>query len=497
MAVYFRKISSDEAAEHIKNNDTIACSGFTAAGCVKKVTESLAKKAEREHNAGKIFQVRVFSGASTTEHVDGVLSRAKAISYRTPYQSNKDTRVAINQGEIAYVDQHLSIYPQFINYGFLGDIDYAVVEVSDYTSDGNLTLTMSAGAVPTFCRKAKHIILEHNTFYSGKLQGLHDIYELENPPHRQAIPLLTPSDRIGTTTVNVDPKKIIGVVETCEEDHLAEFKEVNAIHEAIGQHVAQFFLQELNAGRIPSSFLPVQSGVGNIANAVLKTMGMEKRIPAFPIYSEVAQDAVIDLMEAERVTFTSTCALTLTEQHTRKIFDNLDYYRQRLVVRPEEITNHPEVIRRLGLLALNAALEVDIFGNVNSTHVLGTSIMNGIGGSGDFARNSYISLFTLPSTAKGGAISSIVPFCSHIDHTEHDVQIVVTEQGVADLRGKSPAQRAQCIIENCAHPDYKPLLLDYLNLTKNKHIGHNLSAAFKFYQAYTETGDMRNCKFDV
>ena len=496
MSVNFRKISAEEAADCIKHNDTIACSGFTAAGCVKKVTESLAQKAEREHFSGKNFQVRVFSGASTTDHVDGALSRAKAISYRTPYQSNKDTRNAINQGEIAYADQHLSTYPQFINYGFLGDIDYAIVEVSDYTDDGHLTLTMSAGAVPTFCRNAKHIILEHNTFYSGKLQGFHDIYELANPPHRQAIPLLTPSDRIGTTTVKVDPKKIIGVVETCEEDHLADFKAISPIHEKIGQHVAQFFLQEMHGGRIPSSFLPIQSGVGNIANAVLKTMGMEKRIPPFAIYSEVAQDAVIDLMEAERVTFTSACALTLTDAHTKKIFDNLNYYKQRLVIRPEEITNHPEIIRRLGLLALNAALEVDIFGNVNSTHVFGSSIMNGIGGSGDFARNGYISIFTLPSTAKDGAISSIVPFCSHIDHTEHDVQVIVTEQGIADLRGKDPAQRARCIIENCAHPDYKPLLLDYLNLTKNKHIGHNLSAAFKLYQAYAETGDMRNCKFN-
>ena len=495
MSVNFRKISPDEAAEYIKHNDTVACSGFTAAGCIKKVTGSLAKKAEREHFSGKNFQIRLFSGASTTDHVDGALSRAKAISYRTPYQSNKDTRIAINQGEIAYADQHLSSYPQSINYGFLGDIDYAIVEVSDYTSDGDLTLTMSAGAVPTFCRNAKHIILEHNKFYAGKLQWLHDIYELNNPPHRQAIPLLTPSDRIGTTTLKVDPNKIIGIVETCEEDHLADFKEVSPIHEKIGQNVAQFFLQEIKSGRIPPSFLPIQSGVGNIANAVLKTMGMEKRIPTFSVYSEVAQDAVIDLMEAGRVTFTSACALTLTSEHTKKIFDNLDYYKQRLVIRPQEITNHPEIIRRLGLLAMNAALEVDIFGNVNSTHVLGSSIMNGIGGSGDFARNGYISIFTLPSTAKDGAISSIVPFCSHIDHTEHDVQIIVTEQGVADLRGKAPAERAQCIIENCAHPDYKPLLRDYLKLTNNQHIGHNLSAAFKFYQAYQETGDMRNCKF--
>ena len=161
-------------------------------------------------------------------------------------------------------------------------------------------------------------------------------------------------------------------------------------------------------------------------------------------------------------------------------------------MRPAEITNHPEVIQRLNLVALNAALEADIFGNVNSTHVTGTSVMNGIGGASDFARNAALSVFMLPSTAKDGKISSVVPFCSHIDLTEHDVDVIVTEQGLADLRGKSPEQRALCVIENCAHPDYKPLLYAYLKRAKSGHIRHDLTAAFAFYDAYAKTGDMRN-----
>ena len=368
------------------------------------------------------------------------------------------------------------------------------MEVADYTLDGELTLTFSVGATPTFCRKAKHIILEHNTYHSAKIKGLHDIYEVENPPYTKAIPLLKANDRIGTTTVKVDPSKILGVVETNQADNVAEFKEVSPVHEKIGHFVSDFFVSEMKAGRIPSGFLPVQSGVGNIANAVLKTMGEEKRIPIFTVYSEVAQNAVIELMAKGRVSFASTCALTLTDDWVQHIYQHWDEYKNRLVLRPEEITNNPEIIRRLGLLALNAALEVDCFGNVNSTHVFGTSVMNGIGGSGDFARNGYISIFTLPSTAKEGTISSVVPFCSHIDHTDHDVQVIITEQGVADLRGKSPAQRAECIIENCAHPDYKPLLRNYLRRTTGKHIAHDLSIAFAMYEAYNKTGDMRNCK---
>jgi succinyl-CoA:acetate CoA-transferase len=95
------------------------------------------------------------------------------------------------------------------------------------------------------------------------------------------------------------------------------------------------------------------------------------------------------------------------------------------VLRPQEISNHPEVIRRLGLITINTALECDIYGNVNSTHVGGTHMMNGIGGSGDFARNAHLSVFVTKSIAKNGAISSIVPMVTHVDHTEHDTDIIV------------------------------------------------------------------------
>ena len=161
-----------------------------------------------------------------------------------------------------------------------------------------------------------------------------------------------------------------------------------------------------------------------------------------------------------------------------------------MVLRPGEISNNPEIVRRLGIITINTALEADIFGNVNSTHVVGTKMMNGIGGSGDFTRNSYISIFTCPSVAKGGNISAIVPMVSHLDHSEHSVDILITEQGVADLRGKSPIQRAKEIIENCANPAYKQLLWDYLNMTKNVHTPLNLKACFGFHLEFIKSGNM-------
>jgi acetyl-CoA hydrolase len=192
----------------------------------------------------------------------------------------------------------------------------------------------------------------------------------------------------------------------------------------------------MRSGRVPKSFLPIQSGVGDIANSVLGALGRNTEIPDFTMYTEVLQDSVVPLLEQGRVKFASTSGLTLSEEMAQRVYGNLDFFRERIILRPQEITNHPEIVRRLGIISMNTAIEIDLGGNVNSTHIMGTQMMNGIGGSGDFTRNAYISIFSCPSTQKGGKISTIVPMVSHTDHSEHSVQVVATENGVADLRGK-------------------------------------------------------------
>ena len=179
----------------------------------------------------------------------------------------------------------------------------------------------------------------------------------------------------------------------------------------------------------------------------------------------------------------------------QEVYSDLDFFRDKVVLRPGEISNHPELVRRMGLITINTALEADIFGNVNSTHVTGTKMMNGIGGSADFTRNGYISIFTCPSVAKGGKISAIVPMVSHLDHSEHSVNVIVTEYGVADLRGKDPRQRAELIIENCAHPMFRPLLREYLSLGGKGHTPHFLRAAYAFHEEFLRSGDMVQTSF--
>lgn len=248
---------------------------------------------------------------------------------------------------------------------------------------------------------------------------------------------------------------------------------------------------------MPKSLLPLQSGVGNVANAVMAGL-LDAPFEDLVGYTEVLQDGMLDLILAKKMKYASATALSFSPDALQRFNDNIEFLRDKLILRPMEISNNPEIIRRLGVIGMNAMIEADIYGNVNSTHVMGTKMMNGIGGSGDFTRNGFFSFYVSPSTAKGGAISSIVPMVSHHDHTEHDVMFIVTEQGMADLRGKSPKQRAKLIIENCSHPDYRDILRDYYERAEalsakngGVHTPHILLEALSWHQRFVETGDMR------
>ncbi|MFG1488791.1 acetyl-CoA hydrolase/transferase C-terminal domain-containing protein, partial [Oceanospirillum sp. HFRX-1_2] len=246
-------------------------------------------------------------------------------------------------------------------------------------------------------------------------------------------------------------------------------------------------------GRLPKELLPIQSGVGNIPNAVLEGLdaGPFKNLTAF---TEVIQDGMLKMLKSGTLSVASATAFSLSPEGIKEFDDNIDLYRDKIILRQQDISNHPELARRLGIIAMNGMIECDIYGNVNSTHIMGSRMMNGIGGSGDFARNGYLSIFVSPSTAKDGAISSIVPMVSHVDHTEHDVKVIVTEHGLADLRGLSPRRRARVIIEKCADPAYRPALLDYFERAqqsgKGMHTPHLLGEALSWHQRFEDQGHM-------
>ncbi len=491
----FNYITAEEAAQMIKNGDTIGLSGFTAPGTPKAITEAIGAKAAKEHAEGRPFKVNLFTGASTSDHVDGILSRENAINMRAPYQNVPDLRKRINSHDCHYFDRHLSEMAQETRYGFYGKIDYAIIEAAAVSPDGEVILGTGVGNVPTYAMMADKIFIELNEILPETLYGMHDIYMPLDPPYRREIPIYRANDRIGSPVLKIDPSKVVGIVKTKFYDGVKSFTAPDEVSKQIGSNVVKFLVSEYMSGKLPKEFLPLQSGVGNVANAVLYDLGESKELPSFMMYTEVIQDAVLELMKKGKCTFASTCSMTFSDATEESLFGDLKYFHDKILMRPAELSNNPEVIRRLGVIAMNTALEADIFGAVNSTHVLGTRMMNGIGGSGDFTRNAYISIFSCPSVSKGGRISNIVPMVSHADHSEHSVDIIVTDQGIADLRHKDPVERAYEIINNCAHPMYRELLLDYLKMGKGGQTPHSLNAAYAFHNAFNEHGDMSKADF--
>jgi succinyl-CoA:acetate CoA-transferase len=490
-----RVMSADEAAALIEPGANIGMSGFTGAGYPKEVPGALVRRISAATACGDRFKVGIWTGASTAPELDGALAAVDAVELRMPYQSDPVSRAKINAGQMDYLDVHLSHVAQMVWEGFFGHLDIALIEVACITNDGQLVPSSSVGNNKTWIDQADHVILEVNSWQPLELDGMHDIYYgTALPPNRKPIQMVKPSDRIGTPYLRCPPEKIVAIVETHSPDRKTSFAAPDENSRLIAGHVLEFLAAEVKHGRLPATLLPLQSGVGNIANAVLAGLD-EGPFRPLTAYTEVIQDGMLQMLRSGTLSLASATALSLSEDGAREFADNIADYRERIILRPQEISNHPEVIRRLGCLAMNGMIEADIYGNVNSTHVMGSSIMNGIGGSGDFARNAFVSFFLTPSTAKGGAISCIVPMASHVDHTEHDVHVIVTEQGLADLRGLPPRRRAQQIIDHCAHPDYRDALQDYLDRATasggGQHTPHLLTEALSWHARYLRDGTMR------
>lgn len=483
-------MSADEAAEFIKNGDSVGMSGFTGAGYPKALPTAIAQKAKAEHAAGKDFKIDVLTGASTAPDCDGVLAEAGAINWRAPYQSDPTMRSSINAGDIKYSDIHLSHMGMFVQQGFI-PVDVAIIEAVRITEEGYVVPSSAVGNNVEYMDAADKIIIEINEWQSLDLEGMHDIWMMPHLPNRVPIPIQNAGDRIGTPYIEVDPNKIVAIVKTNEADRNAPFKPADEISEKIAGNFLDFLEAEVQAGRLAYDQYVMQSGVGNVPNAVMAGL-LDSKFENIQAYTEVIQDGMVDLIDAGKMTVASATSFSLSPEYAEKMNNEAARYREHIILRPQQISNHPEVVRRIGLIATNGMIEADIYGNINSTNVSGTRVMNGIGGSGDFTRNALVSSFISGSEAKGGAISTIVPFATHIDHTEHDVMVVITEYGYADLRGLAPRDRVKKMIA-IAHPDYRPQLEEYYERAlqgKNIHTPHDLGTAFNFHINLAENGTM-------
>ena len=489
-----RIMTAEQAATLVPTGANVGMSGFTGAGYPKALPQAIAAHARAEHAAGRPYKINVWTGASTAPELDGALAEAGALGLRLPFNTDPICRQKINAGEIDFIDMHLSHVAQQAWFGFLGPMQVAVIEVAGVTQDGHLIPSTAVGNNKTWLEIADQVILEVNTRTPAEMAGMHDIYYgTAIPPRRVPIALTHADDRIGQPYLKVDPAKVIAVVHTHQGDRDNVFAQPDDNSNLIAAAIIDFLAHEMKMGRLPKEMLPIQSGVGNVANAVLAGLltGPFENLLGF---TEVLQDGMLDLLRAGKMSRASATAISLSRAAYEDFEANIGFYRDRIILRPQEISNHPELVRRLGIIAMNSMIEADIYGNINSTHIMGSAMMNGIGGSGDFARNGYLSFFVTPSVAKGGKISCIVPMVSHVDHTEHDTQIIVTEHGLADLRGLSPRRRAQVIIDRCAHPDYRPMLQDYFDRARSgaaQHTPHLLGEALSWHQRCLETGTMK------
>ena len=494
-AVAGKVMSAEAATDFIHNGDNLGVSGFTPSGYPKAVPLALS-----ERYKGTDFKVNVWTGASVGPEIDQAMVEAGIMDRRLPYQTNGTLRKAINEGKVKYADIHLSHMAQMVRYGFMANrkgVDVAIVEVCKINDlgDGKVGLipTTSMGNSSSYVAGAKKVIVEVNTSQPVGLEGMHDSYVPLDPPYRKPIPIERPEDRIGTPYIPCELDKIVAVVPCDITDKVRPLGEIDEDAKHMGENLVAFFKKEVAEGRLPKNLLPLQSGVGSVANAVINGL-VNSDFEDLTVYTEVIQDGMFDLIDAGKLRVASGTALTPSPECQKKFYENLDHYKPYLILRPQEISNSPEVARRIGVIAMNTAIEVDIYGNVISTHICGTKLMNGVGGSGDFARNGYLTVFFTNSLAKGGKISSVVPFCSHIDHATLDVDVIVSERGVADLRGLTPKEKAPIIIDQIANPKYQPMLLDYFHRAceacGNSQTPHLLEEAFDFHNRFNKTGTM-------
>ncbi|RDW60778.1 acetyl-CoA hydrolase [Coleophoma cylindrospora] len=498
----------EDLIELFPHGSYIGWSGFTGVGYPKKIPTMLADHVESNNLQGKL-KYSLFVGASSGAETENRWAALNMIERRSPHQVGKSIAKGINNGNIKFFDKHLSMFPVDLVYGFYTKdrpnkkLDVVIVEATAITEDGGIVPGASVGASPELIQMADKIIVEVNTSMPS-FEGLHDITMTQLPPNRKPYLIMSPEDRIGTTSIPVDTEKIVAIVESDYQDQTVPNSAADATSAAIANHLIEFLEHEVKHDRLPKNLLPIQSGIGNIANAVIGGLA-ESKFEHLKVWTEVLQDTFLDLFDSGRLDFATATSIRFSPDGFKRFYDGWEQYYDKLLLRSQQVSNSPEIIRRLGVIGMNTPVEVDIYAHANSTCVMGSRMLNGLGGSADFLRSSKYSIMHTPSTRPSKSdplgVSCIVPMCTHVDQTEHDLDVVVTEQGLADVRGLSPKERAKVIIEKTAHPEYRPILEDYFAKAEFEcmrrgwgHEPHLLWNSFDMHKAFDQEGSMRKLK---
>ncbi len=462
----------------------VAMSGYSGAGYPKAVVEALRER----KLAGDPFCISLTTGANVP-WVDERLGSVGLLTRRAPMVAHKALSTLVNRGEVHYVEQQMNRMPRLLRSNAFGRIDLLVVEALGFDAQGNLIPTNAIGMLDLLMQASDRIIIEINRAQHERLAFLHDIYISQAPPLTQPIPLVKPNQRVGLKGIPFDHRKIVAIVETDIPEISTQLYSPTELSTTMAQNLFDFLEVEYkeSKGYLP----PVQTGFGSLADSIT-TGFQDTHFKDIQFFCGGVGESAMTLLESGKALSLSTGGLGMNEK-VAGILSSFPHLEESLVIRNGSVTNSSEIISRLGLIALNTGIEIDIYGNVNSSHITGSRVVNGIGGGANFAQNSGLSVVLIPSVSKGGAISNIVPMVSHQDINEHDVDVVITEHGVADVRGLDDVQRAQRIIEACASAEYKGALSSYLRRAIRTSGGHHPQLpleAFGWYQRLQETGTM-------
>lgn len=482
-------MAADEAVLLIQNNMTIATTGNAYSGfpgtLLLAMTEMLAKK------RGKIT---IFCAGALGVDIENAFQKGDIVSKRLGSLGSRVMRKAVNEGRMEFLDVKSGLFPLQVARGDFGPVDVAMIEAVAITEEGNIVPSTALTDGARWVQCARKVLVEINPWIPTSLEGFHDVYLPEITPCANPIPLGDITGRIGTSFIPVKEGKIAAIVEaTYPVQETGKSSKTDGVNKQIADNFIQFLEHQSDSGLLPTPLPPLEIGIGEVSDMIVQRL-RDSSLKDIKFFAPGITESALNLMDEGKVRFISATNLRMGRSGLEHFFENIEFYRKHILLRPLDIINSGEIIRRMGVIALNTAIEVDIQGQVNSSHLMGVDIVGGIGGSYDYSRNALISIFLTPSTTKSGEISHIVPLVSHVDHTEHEVDVIITEQGLADLRGVEPMKRASLIIESCAHPGYRQALREYLNHAKERGSGRQplfMEKAFSFHQRFSANKSMR------
>jgi len=474
-ALRARVMDADAAVERfVPDRGSIAFSCMGGTSLAKEVPDALARSAD----AGRRYDLTLLTGGATTTRFETAMARV-GVRRRYPYLSEA-ARKAVNDGSVEFFDCRIGEFPELVREGaFTGGrpIDVAVVEATSIDERGRLVPGLAVDALPAFVDGSRHVIVELNEA-KPDLKGLHDIYRVRPGV---PLPIRDVRDRIGRPYVSVPASKVVAIVESQREDEPSgAYSRPSPTDSRIAERIATFLEGELKRDAWGGRFA-LQLGAGPLAAALMEVLPFR----GADVWTEGIPLRWIAILgeQVRGISTTSMYQLPGDGPALDELSERLDSVLKHVVLRPYDVTNSLEVIARLNVVTIQQAIEVDLFSGANASHV-GRNAHNGVGGSPDFTRAARLVVVAMPSTAAGDRYSRIVPLLASADIPRQDVDVLVTEQGIADLRVLSPRERAEAIIDRCSHPRFRDDLWAYYRKAKETggHLPFRLDGAVRFAQ---------------